>query len=124
MTNVYISEIVQAMHRGRIGSWNEIASNVGMLLGDSSGLAFLGMSDVATWRGIFAIGIILPVIMICLAICVLPESPRYLAMKGRDEEAIIVLQKMYPDKYDVKIIVNEIKKGIENETSVKNGAVW
>jgi len=124
VTNVYISEIVQAAHRGQIGSWNEGALNVGILLGFISGLAFSGVSDNEAWRLMFAIGVILPGTMIYLAIYVLPESPRYLVLKGRDGEAAKVLKEMYPDRYDVKAIVNEIRKRIEKETAIEDGTGW
>ena len=61
-----------------------------------AGLFFYKSNDGTAWRGMFGLGIILPAIMILLACFVMPESPRWLASKGRDDEARGVLRQVYP----------------------------
>jgi MFS family permease len=85
-----------AAHRGELVTWSEIATNVGIVLGFSSGLIFTNLPENIAWRCMFGLGGILPLVMIFLAKCVMPESPRWLLQKGRKEEARAVLEKIYP----------------------------
>jgi len=42
------------------------------------------------------LGTSFPVVMITLTATVLPETPQWLVLKGQDDEAAQVLQKIYP----------------------------
>jgi MFS family permease len=94
---LYIAEISPAARRGELVTWSEIALNVGIVFGFSSGLIFGNLEDSVSWRYMFAMGAILPIVMIFLALCVMPESPRWLVSKGRDDKAIKILQQIYGD---------------------------
>ena len=54
----------------------------------------------------------------------MPESPRWLVSKNRDEEARGVLKLVYPDGYDVDVIVRDIKEGIEKEAMAEHAIGW
>lgn len=54
----------------------------------------------------------------------MPESPRWLVSKDRDDEAKEVLKMIYPDGYDVGLIVREIKEGIEKESIAEHAVGW
>lgn len=45
------------------------------------------------WRWLFALSA-LPSIILLLFYCITPESPRYLCMKGRKNDALVILEKM------------------------------
>lgn len=121
---VYIGEISQAAHRGRMVTWSEIATNVGIVLGFASGLVFSGARDEVAWRLMFAMGAILPCFVIYFSTFVMPESPRWLVSKNREAEAKEVLKMVYPDGYDVGVIVYEIKEGIEKESIAEHAVGW
>ena len=55
----------------------------------------------------FAMGAILPAIMIFLVLLVMPESPRWLVSKGREEKAKGVLSQLYPPGYNVDLVVHD-----------------
>eukprot|EP00986_Skeletonema_menzelii_P018147 scaffold25709_cov137-Skeletonema_menzelii.AAC.4 len=121
---VYISEISQAAHRGQLVTWSEIATNIGIVLGFLSGLVFSGVDENLAWRLMFSLGAILPCFVIYFATFVMPESPRWLVAKNRNREAREVLKMIYPDGYDVDVIVTEIKDTIEKESIAEHAVGW
>jgi MFS family permease len=94
---LYIAEISPAEHRGRLVTWSEIAINVGLVFGFFSGIMFYGVADDLQWRLMFAMGCILPIVMIILVQTVMPESPRFLVEKQRIPEARQILKTLYPE---------------------------
>jgi MFS family permease len=74
-----------------------MALNVGIVLGFLSGIIFYELDDNLQWRLMFAMGCIMPIIMIILVQTVMPESPRFLVDKGQTEEAKEILTKLYPE---------------------------
>ena len=121
---VYIAEISPAAHRGRLGTWSEIALNVGIVFGFASGAVFYRLPADTAWRYMFGMGAILPTVMIFLALFVMPESPRWLVSKGQEEKAKTVLQKLYPPNYNVDQIIFEIKESIEREVAAERVTGW
>lgn len=113
---MYIGEISPANIRGMLVSWNQFAIIFGqlvvyfvnfMILGDhtnpaieSIGQGFnqvLPGSDPWTistgWRYMFGSEMV-PAGLFAFLICFVPETPRYLVMRGRDTEAMSVLTKI------------------------------
>jgi len=121
---VYISEISQAAHRGQLVTWSEIATNIGIVLGFLSGLFFSSVDENVAWRLMFSLGAILPCFVIYFSTFVMPESPRWLVAKNREGEAREVLKMIYPDGYDVGVIVNEIEDSIEEEKIAEHAVGW
>ncbi len=72
----------------------------------------------------FSLGAILPCFVIYFSTFVMPESPRWLVAKNREREAREVLQMIYPDGYDVGVIVTEIKDTIEKESIAEHAVGW
>jgi sugar porter (SP) family MFS transporter len=117
----YIAEIAPAELRGRLGSLQQLAIVVGIfaaLLGDfgiaayagsASGNAWLGF---AAWRWMFWSELI-PAIAYGLGALFIPESPRYLAARGRDADALLVLRSLMGDRADGKL--REIRDTVERE---------
>jgi SP family sugar:H+ symporter-like MFS transporter len=95
----YIAEIAPAHIRGRLASLQQMAIVLGIFVallsdallansaGSASNVLFLGAE---AWRWMFIVGVIPSVIYAVLALRI-PESPRYLVGKGRNEEAARVL---------------------------------
>jgi MFS family permease len=121
---IYIAEVSPASHRGRLVTWSEIATNVGIVFGFSTGLLFYNVQPDTAWRVMFGMGIILPCVLIYCVLNVMPESPRWLISKGKDIEAKAVLEQIYPVGYDIDALTKQIKDAIRRETEAEAAVGW
>ncbi|WFC43748.1 sugar porter family MFS transporter [Pseudoxanthomonas sp. SE1] len=103
MSPAYISEVSSARYRGRLATVQQIAIIGGLFAAFLSNylLAKVAGGSVTpywlgyeAWRWMFWVEI-LPAGLFLVALLFIPESPRYLVVKGRHEEALAVLQKLY-----------------------------
>ncbi|GMY21348.1 sugar transporter ERD6-like 8 isoform X1 [Fagus crenata] len=83
---VFISEITPKDLRGRLATTNQLFIVIGISAGFVIG-AFV------TWRTLALIGIV-PCIFLLLGISFIPESPRWLAMSGKQKEFETALRKL------------------------------
>lgn len=122
---VYIVEISPAIARGSLTSFPEIFINLGILLGYVSNYAFSGLPAHINWRIMLAVGI-LPSVFIGFALCFIPESPRWLVLQNRVEEARDILLKTNDDKTEVEERLSEIlvAAGIGTMDKSEEKAVW
>uniref|UniRef100_A0A7S1J0V0 Major facilitator superfamily (MFS) profile domain-containing protein n=1 Tax=Eutreptiella gymnastica TaxID=73025 RepID=A0A7S1J0V0_9EUGL len=84
---LYIAEVVPTELRGKLVSLKEAAIVFGIVLGYLAGDVFAASGD---WRTVFGLAgvLILPMAALSLAV---PESPRWLALRGRTDEAQLAL---------------------------------
>jgi SP family arabinose:H+ symporter-like MFS transporter len=102
---VYIAEIAPPELRGRMVSFNQLNIVLGISIAFFSNylILSLGQSDLALaetmrfgewgWRWMLGIET-LPAVLYLFALMFVPESPRWLAMHGREDEALQVLEKV------------------------------
>lgn len=98
LTPVYISEIAPARLRGALTTLNQIALLIGMVAVYmvNAWLASLGddaWKNAYAWRWMFGSGA-LPAAVFFLLLFGIPESPRWLMLKGRIDEARGLLKKL------------------------------
>ncbi|KAF5726391.1 polyol transporter 4 [Tripterygium wilfordii] len=122
---VYIAEISPTEARGTLTSFPEIFINFGILLGYISNYAFSGLPVHTNWRIMLAVGI-LPSVFIGFALFIIPESPRWLVMQNRVEEAKSVLLKTNENEGEVEERLAEIQlaAGFTNGEKHEEKAVW
>lgn len=106
---IYIAEISPNISRGSLTTFPEIFINLGILLGYVSNYAFSGLSPHINWRVMLAVGI-LPSVFIGFALFIIPESPRWLVMRNRIEEARSVLLKTNDNDKEVEERLAEIQQ--------------
>ncbi|KIP07315.1 hypothetical protein PHLGIDRAFT_127752 [Phlebiopsis gigantea 11061_1 CR5-6] len=92
---LYQSEIAHPSIRGRLTTLQQFMLGLGALIASFIGYGcFHGLTGQAQWR--VPLGIqLLPAVPLAFFILLLPESPRYLAMKGRDAQALQVLARLH-----------------------------
>lgn len=103
MSPAYISEVSHARYRGRLATVQQIAIISGLFIAFVSNylLARVAGSSVQdfwlgfeAWRWMFWVEIF-PAALFFLGLLFIPESPRYLVVKGRKEKALAVLTSLY-----------------------------
>ncbi|WP_232715425.1 sugar porter family MFS transporter [Gordonia metallireducens] len=125
----YISEIAPARYRGALASMQQLAITMGIfaallsdaVLANSAGSASNNLWwGLEAWRWMFLVGVIPAVVYGVLALLI-PESPRYLVGRNRDEEAARILQTVTGES-DPLDRVKEIKLTVkrESKTSIKD----
>lgn len=91
----YLAEIATASTRGRLVTQNELMITGGQLLAFTVnallGSCFPQVGNI--WRYMIAFGMI-PSIMLFIGMWRVPESPRWLVMKGKQKAALEVLQRI------------------------------
>jgi len=107
---LYISEVAPPDRRGQLVGLNQLFIVLGILLSYVVDYAF---SESGSWQMMVAFGA-LPAIILGVAIIWMPESPRWLTLNNREEEAKSVLTKVRGGA-DVSSELAEIKMGLKEE---------
>jgi len=118
----YIAEISPKHLRGRLGSLQQLAITLGIFAALLSDTLFANAADGAgaefwfgleAWRWMF-IAAAVPALVYGLIAAKLPESPRFLVMKGRDDEVRTIFARLWPDD-DVERAIRDMRAGIETD---------
>ena len=127
---LYISELAVAQYRGRLVSLYQLAVTIGFLGAYLVNYQLLGYStsnpDIVTgwwslifvtevWRGMLGMEI-LPALLFFIIIFFIPESPRWLILKGREEKATNILERIYTSSKDALFQLAETKSVLSSES--------
>ncbi|MEI8593334.1 sugar porter family MFS transporter [Photobacterium sp. Hal280] len=117
---MYIAEVSPANRRGSLVSCNQFAIIFGMLVVYfvNYGIALLGSEswlNTIGWRLMFGSEVIPAGIFLCLLFTV-PETPRWLAMQGRHQEARTLLKAVNPGA-DIGHQWQEITDSLQDKSS-------
>jgi MFS family permease len=110
---IFTAEVSPAHLRGSLVAMSDVATNAGILLGYAAGLGFYGVGG--GWRFMFALGMV-PAGLLAVLIWTVPESPRWLAMRGRDKDALEALM-CIGDKAYAESELESIRSAIQNDSS-------
>jgi MFS transporter, SP family, arabinose:H+ symporter len=121
LSPMYISEISPSNNRGQLVSLNQLAIVVGILVAFFSNylLADIGENN---WRWMLAV-MGLPSLLFLFALVFVPESPRWLVQKGKNDEALDVLQKINGKEIAI-VELASIRETIATETKATLGEVF
>ncbi|XP_027364840.1 inositol transporter 1-like [Abrus precatorius] len=121
---VYIAEVSPSEIRGGLVSANTLMVTAGQFL---SFLINYGLTRVpGTWRWMLGVAGLPAVIQFILMIF-LPESPRWLYLKNKKEEAVRVLSKIHSSprlEDEIDILEELVKQESENKVKVKYSDVF
>ena len=127
---LYISEVAVAQYRGRLVSLYQLAVTIRFLCTYIVNYQLLGYSmsnpDVSTgwwnlvfvsevWRGMLGMET-LPAIMFFIIIFFIPESPRWLILKGKEEKATNILERIYTSSKEALFQLTETKSVLSSES--------
>lgn len=124
---MYIAEIAPARIRGRMVSFNQLNIVIGISAAFFSNYLILrlGMSDLgwaqalnlAEWNWRWMLGVeAIPAIIYFLALFEVPESPRWLVMHDRDEEALEIMERV-SDTDQARAGLQAVQDALEAEES-------
>ncbi|RKQ32469.1 D-xylose transporter XylE [Oceanobacillus halophilus] len=124
----YIGEIAPQEIRGKLVSFYQFAIIFGMLIvyfvnwGISSGQTTEWINDVG-WRFMFASEAI-PALLFFSLLFFVPETPRFLALKNKEEEAFTILSKINGSKVKAKEVLSEIKVSLSKQDTNSSGKLF
>jgi sugar porter (SP) family MFS transporter len=122
MAPAYIAEIAPPRMRGRLATIQQIAIIFGLFCafisnyllanaaGGSTEIFWLGFQ---TWRWMFWVELV-PAVIFFLSLLAIPESPRFLVIKGKRQKALNTLTKLYGTN-QADHTLNEIEQSIAAE---------
>jgi len=126
---MYIAEIAPPQMRGRMVSFNQLNIVIGISVAFFTNYLILqwGQSD-ATWAQALMFGPYnwrwmlgletLPAVLYFFALFVVPESPRWLVMKGRDAEALDIMKRASGEEEALKEI-GAVKVSMKADTKTE-----
>ena len=127
---LYISEVAVAQYRGRLVSLYQLAVTVGFLGAYLVNYQLLAWAESGTqlsvdwlnkvfitevWRGMLGMET-LPAILFFIIIFFIPESPRWLIVRGKELKAVSILEKIYNSITEAKSQLKETKSVLTSET--------
>lgn len=115
LSPMYIAEIAPEKIRGRLVSYNQFAIIFGMVVVSfvnyyiAKGHAQAWINTIG-WRWMFASEIV-PASLFLVFLILVPETPRYLILKGREKDAENILNKIV-GAINAKTVLGDIKKSL------------
>lgn len=108
---IYISEISSPENRGKLGTLFQFNIVFGILIAFFSNYFFEGFGGENDWR--WMIGIVaLPALIYSVIVIRIPESPRWLILNKKDDQAGLAVLEMIYAPAQAKESFNEIKKDV------------
>jgi sugar porter (SP) family MFS transporter len=111
---VYISEVAPPAIRGRLVTFFQLAVTIGIVVAYLVGLAF---DSSENWRAMLAIGAV-PAFALGLGMARMPQSPRWLVMAGRRDEAHATLERI---RSEGEAAIEQELEEIEGDLKVQPG---
>ena len=129
---IYISEVSPARVRGTMVSFYQLFITIGFLLAylvnffilkgatlDSSDPSLgVRMFNNEYWRGMLGCETI-PDILFLIVIFFIPESPRWLIVKGQDPRALTIMRRIYSSEAEAEAGLAETKESIAGEVKTE-----
>jgi sugar porter (SP) family MFS transporter len=113
LSPMYVAEVSPASMRGRLGTLYQLSIIVGILV--SYALNYLlRNSGGNNWRWMFFTGVV-PSAVFFLFVSIAPETPRFLMLKGKDNDALAVLVRI-GGRLNAQAQLDEIRTSLKIES--------
>jgi len=118
LSPMYIAEISPAALRGRLVCLNELTIVIGILMAQITnwciaghgGADVMGWNATVGWRWMFGATAV-PAAVFLVGMLFVPESPRWLALRGRDAEARLTLERLGGSE-NAAVVLGEIEESV------------
>lgn len=119
---MYIAEIAPKKLRGTLVTFNQLNIVLGISVAFFSNYIILNRVTDPTmnWRWMLGVGVV-PAFLYFVLLFIVPGSPRWLVLVGRDEEAKRVIRKVNGED-QVEPVYKEIKENIESSKNIERGS--
>ena len=125
---IYISEVATADKRGTLVSLYQLAITIGFLAAYLVNFWIQDAAQSATyssdtlhhllkdemWRGMLG-SMVVPALLYLIIIFFIPESPRWMIIKGKGSQAAAVLKRIYMSEDAASVQMEETRKSLGNE---------
>ncbi|MEP0354786.1 sugar porter family MFS transporter [Paraglaciecola sp.] len=130
---MYIAEIGPARYRGRMVSLNQLNIVLGISVAFFTNFLILKATgwdnqlvealnlEESNWRWMLGIEAI-PALLYFICLFFVPESPRWLIMKGKDNEALVTLKKALGEK-EANVQMAQIKSSLSSDKNINSGSI-
>ncbi|KAJ1999218.1 Bifunctional purine biosynthesis protein PurH [Coemansia thaxteri] len=121
IVSTYNSEAATVKSRGFLGGFQQLMILIGLFMSQA---VSIGLSNAPLWRVLFSISAVLAVLQTLLLFFV-PESPKFLASKGRMEESQAALQRLRANM-DITQEFDDLVEmaGLHVSASVSRPTLW
>ncbi|MCY9111252.1 sugar porter family MFS transporter [Bacillus atrophaeus] len=104
---VYLSEMAPTKIRGTLGTMNNLMIVTGILLAYIVNYLF---TPFEAWRWMVGLAAV-PAVLLLIGIAFMPESPRWLVKRGREDEAKKIMEITHDHQEDIEMELAEMKQG-------------
>ncbi|NGX28145.1 MAG: putative metabolite transport protein CsbC [Candidatus Anoxychlamydiales bacterium] len=100
---LYIAEMSDPTHRGALVSLNQLAITIGILLAYVIDYFY---APTGEWRSMFGVAMI-PAVLLFIGLFFIPETPSFLAIRGKKDKALKILKKIEVDTSHSEVVVEK-----------------
>lgn len=112
LSPMYIAELAPAKYRGTLVSLNQLAIVIGILVAFFSNWLLVGTGE-NNWRWMLLV-MAAPAVLLFMSLFFVPESPRWLVARQRNDEALNVLMKTSGSEF-ARAELDEIEQTLKNQ---------
>lgn len=106
LSPMFIAEMSPANMRGRLVGCSQLNIVIGILVAYFSNKELVALPD--NWRYMFGV-MMIPSLLFVVLLFFVPESPRWLVAKGRDDEALATLESIHSESSEAATVLGDIK---------------